>query len=201
MQLKLSSRHWVFDMDGTLTEAVHDFPAIKKELDLPLELDILTGLSLLDPDRRKEKEILLNQIELEIARKAKPQESAFELLLCLQERGDQLAILTRNSKENAILTLEAAGLLAFFPKPLILSRDEAKPKPDPEGLLHLRNLWSCPDQEMVMVGDYLYDLQAGKAAKATTIYLDPSGIFPFQEHATYCIRSLSEISLLEPLSM
>ena len=28
-------KHWVFDMDGTLTVAVHDFAAIREALDIP----------------------------------------------------------------------------------------------------------------------------------------------------------------------
>ena len=28
-------KHWVFDMDGTLTVAVHDFAAIRVALDIP----------------------------------------------------------------------------------------------------------------------------------------------------------------------
>lgn len=30
-------RHWVFDMDGTLTEAVHDFALIRRALEIPAE--------------------------------------------------------------------------------------------------------------------------------------------------------------------
>ena len=40
-------RHWVFDMDGTLTVAVHDFAAIRQALAIPPEHDILTHLAAL----------------------------------------------------------------------------------------------------------------------------------------------------------
>ena len=42
-----SIRHWVFDMDGTLTVAVHDFAAIRVALDIPAQDDILTHLAAL----------------------------------------------------------------------------------------------------------------------------------------------------------
>ena len=45
-----SCRHWVFDMDGTLTVAVHDFPAIKRGLGSPQEDDILHHLAALPAD-------------------------------------------------------------------------------------------------------------------------------------------------------
>ena len=41
------SRHWVFDMDGTLTVAVHDFEAIKRALEIPQSDDILHHLAAL----------------------------------------------------------------------------------------------------------------------------------------------------------
>ena len=40
-------RHWVFDMDGTLTQAVHDFPAIKRALGIAEQEDILQHLAAL----------------------------------------------------------------------------------------------------------------------------------------------------------
>ena len=43
-------RHWVFDMDGTLTVAVHDFAAIRVALAIPAEDDILTHLAALPAD-------------------------------------------------------------------------------------------------------------------------------------------------------
>ena len=43
-------KHWVFDMDGTLTVAVHDFAAIRVALQIPPEDDILTHLAALPAD-------------------------------------------------------------------------------------------------------------------------------------------------------
>ena len=44
------ARHWVFDMDGTLTLAVHDFTAIKRSRDSPLSDDFLTHPAALPAD-------------------------------------------------------------------------------------------------------------------------------------------------------
>ncbi len=41
----LNRKHWVFDMDGTLTIAQHDFDAIRDELGLPDNLPILESLA------------------------------------------------------------------------------------------------------------------------------------------------------------
>ncbi|MBP42781.1 MAG: HAD family hydrolase, partial [Deltaproteobacteria bacterium] len=37
----LKRKHWIFDLDGTLTVAVHDFDAIRKELGIPAGLPII----------------------------------------------------------------------------------------------------------------------------------------------------------------
>jgi len=44
-----------------------------------------------------------------------------------------------------------------------------------------------------MVGDYLFDLQAGKSAGVTTIHIDQQGEFAWPEVADICIREFAEI--------
>ena len=46
---------------------------------------------------------------------------------------------------------------------------------------------------VVMVGDYLFDLQAGRNAKVATIHLDPAGNFAWPKESDICIRQFSEI--------
>jgi len=62
----------------------------------------------------------------------------------LYRRGCQLGILTRNALPLAELTLEVIGLRECFAEAAILGRDEAPPKPDPGGLLHLARIGRCP---------------------------------------------------------
>ena len=60
-------RHWVFDMDGTLTVAVHDFPAIKRALDIPQDDDILHHLAALPEAEAAAKHAWLLEHERELA--------------------------------------------------------------------------------------------------------------------------------------
>ena len=46
-----ASKYWVFDMDGTLTVAVHDFNAIRDELGLPQGRPILEQLAEMPEER------------------------------------------------------------------------------------------------------------------------------------------------------
>ncbi len=181
-------------MDGTLTLSIHDFDGIKQILGLPIDQPILEALNNFPAAQAAELHQQLDALELDIAHRATAQVGARELLTKLRSRGDRLGILTRNSKSNAEATLAACGLAEFFPAELILSRHCCPPKPSPEGILHLLSGWNAQPDRSVMVGDYVFDLEAGRSAGSTTVYLDPTGEFPWQDHADLPITALAEIT-------
>ncbi|MDH0733244.1 HAD family hydrolase [Pseudomonas sichuanensis] len=165
-------RHWVFDMDGTLTVAVHDFAAIREALDIPAEHDILTHLAALPAAEAAAKHAWLLEHERDLAIASQAAEGAVELVRELAGRGCRLAILTRNARELAHVTLEAIGLADCFPVEHVLGRDEAAPKPNPDGLLQIARAWAVAPGEMVMVGDYRFDLDCGRAAGTRTVLVN-----------------------------
>ncbi|MEN8640759.1 HAD family hydrolase [Pseudomonas sichuanensis] len=165
-------RHWVFDMDGTLTVAVHDFAAIREALDIPAEHDILTHLAALPAPVAAAKHAWLLEHERDLAIASQAAEGAVELVRELAGRGCRLAILTRNARELAHVTLDAIGLADCFPIEHVLGRDEATPKPDPDGLLQIARAWAVAPGEMVMVGDYRFDLDCGRAAGTRTVLVN-----------------------------
>ncbi|MFZ0153592.1 HAD family hydrolase [Pseudomonas sp.] len=165
-------RHWVFDMDGTLTVAVHDFAAIREALEIPPADDILTHLAALPAAEAAAKQAWLLEHERDLAIGSQAAVGAVELVRELAGRGCQLGILTRNALELAHVTLEAIGLAECFAEPYVLGRDEAPPKPHPGGLLKLANAWQVQPSEMVMVGDYRFDLDCGRAAGARTVLVN-----------------------------
>ncbi|AVO52341.1 HAD family hydrolase [Ectopseudomonas mendocina] len=183
------ARHWVFDMDGTLTLAVHDFPAIKRMLGIPQDDDILHHLAALPSEEAAQKHAWLLEHERELALVSRPAPGAIELVRALCERGCQLGILTRNAHELALLTLQAIGLDDCFSIADILGRDEAPPKPHPGGLLHLAERWAVTPQELVMVGDYRFDLECAQAAGARGVLVNlPDNPWPelTELHARDC---------------
>ena len=185
------ARHWVFDMDGTLTIAVHDFPAIKRALDIPPDDDILHHLAALPADEAAGKRAWLLEHERELAYAATAAAGARELQHALRERGCHLGVLTRNAHELALVTLQAVGMGDYFASDDILGRDEAPPKPDPGGLLHLADRWSVAPSELVMVGDYRFDLECAKAAGARSVLVNlPENLWPelTDLHARDCLQ-------------
>ena len=189
-----SIRHWVFDMDGTLTVAVHDFAAIREALGIPPEHDILTHLAALPAEEAAAKHAWLLEHERDLAIASKPAEGAVELVRELAGRGCQLAILTRNARELAHVTLEAIGLADCFAVEHILGRDEAAPKPSPDGLLKIAQAWDVSPASLVMVGDYRFDTDCGRAAGAHGLVNLPDNPWPelADWHAADCraLRSL-----------
>ncbi|AVO61415.1 HAD family hydrolase [Pseudomonas chlororaphis] len=165
-------RHWVFDMDGTLTVAVHDFAAIREALGIPSEHDILTHLAALPAAEAAAKHAWLLEHERDLALGSRPAPGAVELVRELAARGYRLGILTRNARELAHVTLEAIGLADCFAVEDVLGRDEAPPKPHPGGLLKLAAAWEVAPAEMVMVGDYRFDLDCGRAAGTHTVLVN-----------------------------
>ncbi len=194
MQLGLDSRAaWVFDMDGTLTEAMHDFEALRLALGLPADQPILEALTKLPPEEAAPKRALLEELELELAAQARVAEGAVELLEALLRRSRPFGILTRNSRRNVEVTLGASGLAHYFEETFVVTRDDGPPKPHPRGLEVLFARWQVEPQRGVMVGDYLYDLQAGRAAGCLAVYVDASREFRYREEADLTFGSLLEM--------
>lgn len=190
----LDRRHWIFDLDGTLTVAVHDFAAIRSELRIPPASDILEHLNSLPAAESKAGHERLRQIEHELSGLTEAASGAAELIGELRSRGAYLGILTRNTRENALRTLDLVGLGEYFEAAHVLGRDQAPPKPDPDGIHRLAALWGTNSSEMVMVGDYLYDLQAGRLAGALTVHVQSGRDFRWPELADVMIESLRELT-------
>lgn len=165
-------RHWIFDMDGTLTLAVHDFAMIKKVLEIPEEEDILVNLDKLPSEDRAARLRWLAEYELKLAKQSIPAKGAPELLQYLHQQASDLAILTRNLQDLAQITLEAIAADHYFDPSLIFGRENAAPKPSPDGIAQIIAKWGISPQETVIVGDHEYDLASGKNAGIQTILVN-----------------------------
>jgi len=184
MRQLATRRHWVFDLDGTLTRAVHDFALIRRELAIPAEQDILGHLAVLPAAEAAAKRAWLMAHERELAAASVPAPGAVALLRALHSAGCQLGILTRNDHALAQLTLAEIGVADLFAPEAIVGRDEAVPKPHPDGLRLHAARWGVAPSELVMVGDHGYDLEAGRAAGAMTVFVGATNEWPaLSDHA------------------
>ena len=190
----LQRKNWIFDLDGTLTVAVHDFNAIRNELGIPEGHPIIETIESLPGNESLALQQKLQDIEEKLARNAKPAQGVKVLLEALHQRNYHLGILTLNSRENAWVTLEALDLEDYFNEDFVIGRSCTEPKPSPKGIHKLLNHWKVDANEAIIAGDYLYDLQVGRAAEIGTIHVDPKGEFSWPELADIQVNSLSELA-------
>ena len=183
-------------MDGTLTLPVHDFNAIRRELGIVADTPILEAIKEMPLDQGKRVSRELHRLEMDLAALAEPQPGARDILFALQQKGCQLGILTRNGEDIAMETLKACGLLEFFNESDVIGRDTCAPKPSPEGVNYLLNKWQADKHSSVMVGDFLYDIEAGFHAGVHTIHFDKDGEFAWPEFTGYEVTAIANIQNL-----
>ena len=179
----------IFDLDGTLTRPFLDFDAIRAELGLPPG-PILEAMSrMTGPDRRRA-EAVVYEHERRAADHAELQPGACETIDHLRGRGIPVAILTRNSRISAVTVLDRFAIRVDA----IRTREDGVVKPSPEPVLALCRTLAVDPRASWMVGDYLFDIQAGRAAGATTVLLQVADAPPsFAGEADHVIRSLPEV--------
>ncbi len=171
----------LFDFDGTLTSpGAIDFPAIKREMGCPPDQPILEFLAAQPPERRAQLMAILEKNEEKAAEMSRPNKGAEQCLSALKERGMLLGVLTRNSLksvEKAIARFNGIGMDTFD---VVITRDETPPKPHPDGVLKAARRLDLKAEELLMVGDFRFDVMAGKAAGAPTVLLINDGVSPMR---------------------
>lgn len=186
-------KYWIFDLDGTLTVPVHDFDEIRRMLGLPDDKGILEALAELEESKRLPLVQKLDDYEYELASEAVAAPGAAELLADLTRREIRIGILTRNNSRNVERTLQSAGLTEYIAPAFTRTRENAEPKPHPDGIHQLLECWQAAARDAVMVGNHRIDVETGRAARTHTVLIDPA---PASQRtgADMTIRSLSELT-------
>jgi HAD superfamily hydrolase (TIGR01509 family) len=184
---------WIFDMDGTLTLPIHDFVHIRQVLGVPEGNDIIAYMKSLSEDQYKIARQKLDDIEMELATQAQPAPGLYPFMEVLANKSVHMGILTRNAQDIAIKTLEHIQCDQYFKPEAIKGRDNAVPKPDPDGINKLLALWGKSPDEAVMVGNYIYDLKSGINAGTSTILINFEEDYFWPEASDFMISSFSEL--------
>ncbi|KAL8305454.1 hypothetical protein RB597_003739 [Gaeumannomyces tritici] len=160
----------VFDVDGTLCKPQnYMFAEMRAVLGIPKSVDILAMESI----RSIERTAMVNQVA---------QPGLVELMNYLDSRNIPKGICTRNFEQPVAhpLTKFLAGS-RFEP---VITREFRPPKPHPAGILHIARSWGLIGQSantdgdaagdatrLIMVGDSVDDMAAGRRAGAATVLL------------------------------
>ena len=162
----------LFDFDGTLTlPGALDFPSIKKEMSCPPEMPVLEFIEVQSAEKRKILLEVLNIREALAAEQSQPNEGAERCLSELKRRGILFGIHTRNSLLSVQRALGKFRDVWSEDFGAIMTRDDCFPKPHPDGVIKASTKMGISVEELLVVGDYRFDIIAGSAAGACTVLL------------------------------
>jgi hydrogenase expression/formation protein HypE len=187
----------LFDFDGTLTfPGALDFPAIKERLGCPLDQPVLEFLEAQPETRRGELTKILEEIEEGAAEASRPNNGAERCLLSLRKKGFRLGILTRNRLSSVERALEKFNGISIGDFAAIITREFSPPKPHPGGVQRAAMQMGLLPEEILVVGDFRFDVIAGKAAGAKTVLLTNGGrsvMSPGDPEPDYTFSCLEEL--------
>jgi len=190
----MAPRGVIFDLDGTLTEPLLDFEAIRREIGLPVGVPILEALAPLDAGTRQRAEVILRRHELEAIAAATLADGCVELLEMLRGRAVPTAILTRNVRAAVDDFVARFG----FQFTAIHTREDGPPKPSPHGALTLCQAMGLEPGDVWGVGDYKFDVIAARGAGCRTVLVSAETPADLVEWGSpdLVVRSLRELLAL-----
>ena len=194
-----------FDFDGTLTSpGALDFPKIKRAINCPPDIPILEFIDSLESESETTaaREIL-DAYELEAAALSKPGSGCEALLKVLKARRLKIGIVSRNSPQSIARALDNFTDIGLADFDTIISRDSpAAVKPAPDGILLAAQELGLAPHRIIMVGDYIFDLQAGRAAGTHTVLLDTGGFRDdWRAEYDFAIDTLDELPAIIDLGI
>ena len=175
----------VFDFDGTLSEPGSiDFNAIRVAIGCPNRQPILEHIeSLPSKEQRDTCRMILDEFEIKAAEESRPNVGAEDLVRYLRTRQLKLGIISRNSFRSIRRALENFPAIGASDFEVIVSRDDfAIPKPSPDAVLAVSRQFEVPVEEMLVVGDFIFDIEAGRRAGARTVFLTNQRLSPPVDH-------------------
>ena len=178
----------IFDMDGTITVPVLDFRLMRAEIGIESDEGLLESMSAMDAAARERAERILLSHELTAARDSCLNDGVTEVLEALRRRDLRTAILTRNCRRSADIVIEKHGLRFDA----LVTREDTPPKPLPDGVHAAAGMMGVAPEECVVVGDYEFDIIAGRDAGAVTVLFAPQGRL-FRTVPDFEIRSMREL--------
>jgi HAD superfamily hydrolase (TIGR01509 family) len=187
----------IFDLDGTLADSALDFDAMRAEIGLRPGTPILEQLADADHALRARAEVIMRRHERAAIAGATLTDGCADLLGHLAALEIPIGILTRNIRE----VVETFAHTFDFRFDAVYTREDGPFKPSPAGVLALCAAFGAAPADTLTVGDYKFDVIAGRRAGCRTALLH-RGLDP-ADHADWgapdlVIQSLRELVPLFP---
>ncbi len=179
----------LFDLDGTLTQQWFDFDVIRAELGIE-EGPILEAIEQMDCDKKEKALATLHRWEAQGAEESQLNHGVQEMLNWLHAEGIKTGLVTRNRRQNAERVSELHGLTFDC----IVSREDGPVKPDPFPVLRACEALKLNPRQVLMVGDFLFDMLSGRSAGAICVLITTSDKhWNYHEAADYVIDQFEEL--------
>ena len=178
----------LFDMDGTLTRPMLDFPAIKAEMGIGEE-PILEAMARMTLEQRATAAAILLRHEDRAAAESTLNDGCEELLKWIDEQRLPLALITRNCRRSVDVVMSRHDLRID----VVITRDDGLFKPDPSPLLLACEKLGAAPSRAWMIGDGEHDIDAAAAAGMTGIWLSHGKMRGYADKATLIVKDLREL--------
>ena len=181
----------IFDLDNTLVSSALDFDWLRQQLSCAANIDLLQYIAdIRDVTHRKQLEEKVIEHELADARQSTIMPECENLLSYLRQQKIPTAVVTRNCAQAAKLKIDHHQLQ--FDR--IVSREEFPPKPAPDALLDIAQQWQLAPQNILYVGDYIYDLQAAFRANMPSCLVTNGDDVRFTNQASIVVQQLDGLT-------
>jgi HAD superfamily hydrolase (TIGR01549 family) len=179
----------IFDMDGTITAPYFDFSTIKAEANIG-DRDMLDYLREATGAEYERIHGLLMKFEEDGVANVQLNRGARKLLNFLAQRKLPTALLTRNSRKS--VDGVCAKLKLRFD--ITVTREDGPHKPAPEPIWEIARRWNAKPAELLMVGDYKWDVLCAKnAGTRSAVLVNGGGIPDWAKEADIIIKRLTQV--------
>lgn len=180
-----------FDLDDTVLKprAFNPWAGFKKNHHLAPDLLILDGIALRPPEEQSVLHHQLLRYEQALSASSQVREGMVDLLAALDNSGLPTALLTNNHRAATEIALQKHSL-AFS---LVLTREDAPPKPSPALLKRALDHFGLKPHEAIYIGDSEGDLQAAQALKMTVWFLATPHNSTFHPRFEYPVELLQAL--------
>ncbi|HPP29406.1 MAG TPA: HAD-IA family hydrolase [bacterium] len=203
----------IFDFDGTLVTLSINFKKIKEKIlkeaekhklkiynrNLPV-LELLEEIKKLNGKKGKEfyvrGHMILKEEELRASEYTKPGKGAVDLLRRLKTKGIKIGIITRNCRTVVEKVIKKFGILYD----VMLTRDDVrKVKPDSSHIEKCLQMMGLKKDDVILVGDHLFDVRAGKMAGILSAGLKSGSISEedfLKEGADFVLEDIEDVEYI-----
>ncbi|MFT6925872.1 MAG: HAD superfamily hydrolase (TIGR01549 family) [Psychromonas sp.] len=180
----------IFDLDNTLVSSQLNFKLLRDILNCPEQVDILDFIKgMKSASLMEQANDFIVSHEMLDALTSSFLPGSKSLLAFIALRKYPVGIVTRNCLQAATTKLKKNAIKVD----ILITREDYPAKPSPEALFAIAQLWGIDCQNIVYVGDHLYDVQAANSAGMISCLITHNIDLSFKDRAHLVFNELHEL--------